>query len=505
MLSGIFGKKSDHPLADIKSAQAFLQELPKSDTHKFVMELTEWIESISENNDFKLEYQFEVLCLLDDAVQPHTRKLMREYFTPHELGQFQENRLWMVLSNLLRQISNAYYLVFERYTQDVKGISAIKMQLPLLLARTVNSLNGHLKFICVRYEKVDNVIWANLAKIYEYAEQRQCVDTPVKLYPSMSVSTSVEREAGHMLGWYGSCVNNLQPLYMHLTDRLMTQYCESIDMHAQQGKSDLFSFDLSRSAAPKRVKLDAEESSRKRYVSMADMQPKLEQLINTVRKRVVTEELTLNGLYPAELVCEAAQHLLDFMVAPPVRRSERRSVMINMNVVLGYAKMVEHANPVLNFDMDLSLRWEVEDVSNNGFRTVLPAKGREDVRVGSLLGVWTNGVKNWGVAVVRRMMLDDTNQLHVGAEMLANQTHAVALTKSGSGGGAFEDGQIAMWLYGELGETGGRVKLLMKLDAFAGQCSLICKLNGQDYLLIPEDQSERLFDCDLVNFRAVKQ
>jgi len=262
---------------------------------------------------------------------------------------------------------------------------------------------------------------------------------------------------------------------------------------------------LSRSAAPKRVKLDAEESSRKRYVSMADMQPKLEQLINTVRKRVVTEELTLNGLYPAELVCEAAQHLLDFMVAPPVRRSERRSVMINMNVVLGYAKMVEHANPVLNFDMDLSLRWEVEDVSNNGFRTVLPAKGREDVRVGSLLGVWTNGVKNWGVAVVRRMMLDDTNQLHVGAEMLANQTHAVALTKSGSGGGAFEDGQIAMWLYGELGETGGRVKLLMKLDAFAGQCSLICKLNGQDYLLIPEDQSERLFDCDLVNFRAVKQ
>ena len=505
MLSRIFGNKSDHPLADIKSAQAFLQDLPKSDTHKFVMELTEWIESISENNDFKLEYQFEVLCLLDDAVQPHTRKLMREYFTPHELGQFQENRLWMVLSNFLKRTFDAYYLLFERYTQNVKGNSAIKAQLPLLLTRTVNALNGHLKFICVRYENVNNVIWTNLAKIYEYAEQQHCIDTLVKLYPSLSTCTSVELETGHVLGWYGSCVNSLQPLYMHLTDRLMTQYGESIDMHAQQGKTDLFSFDLSQPAAPKRVKLDSEKSSHKRYISMADMQPKLEQLINTVRKRVVTEELTLNGLYPAELVCEAAQHLLDFMIAPPVRRSERRSVMINMNVVLGFAKMVENSNYVLNFDMDSSIRWEVEDVSNNGFRTVLPTKGRENVHVGSLLGVWTKGVKNWGVAVVRRMMLDDANQLHVGAEMLANQAHAVALTKSGSGGGAFENGQIAMWLYEEPGEMGERIRLLMKLDTFAGQCSLVSELNGQGYLLVPEGQTERLFDCDLVSFRAVKQ
>jgi len=505
MFSEIFGKKSDHPLADIKSAQAFLQDLPKSDSHKFAMELAEWIESISESNEFKLEYQFEVLCLLDNAAQPYTRKLMREYFTPHELSQFQENRLFMVLINLLRHTFDAYYLVFERYTQTVKGNSAIKAQLPLLLTRTVNSLRGYLKFICVRYEKVDTGIWANFAKIYDFAEQQQCIDTPVKLYPGISGSTSVACETGHALGWYASCGNNMQPLYMHLTDRLMTQYCDSINMHTQKGKKDLFSFDLSYPAAPKRVKLEAEENSHKRYISMVDMEPKLEQLIITVRKRVVTEELTLNGLYPAELVCEAAQHLLDYMVAPPLRLSERRSVMINMNVVLGYAKIVENSNPVLNFDMDLSLRWEVEDVSLNGFRTVLPAKGRENIRVGSLLGVWASGVKNWGVAVVRRMMLDDTNKLHVGAEMLANQAHAVALTKSGSGGGAFEDGQIGMWLYGELVETGGRVKLLMKLDTFAGQCSLIAKLNGQDYLLIPEDQSERLFDCDLVSFRAVKQ
>ena len=505
MLSGIFGKKSDHPLADIKSAQAFLQDIPKNDTHKFVMELTEWIESVSESSDFKLDHQFEVLCLLDDAVQPHARKLMREYFTLHELGQFQENRLWMVLSNLLRHTSSAYYSVFERYIKEVKGNSAIKAQLALLLNRAVNSLAGNLKFICVRYEKVDDVIWTNLAKIYAYAEQQKCLDAPVKLYSGMVGNTSVKWEVGHVLGWYGSSVNNLKPLYMHLTDRLMTQYCETVDVHAQQEKNDLFSFDLNHPAAPRRVKLDAAENASKRYVNMADMQPRLELLINTVRKRVVTEELTLNGLYPAELVCEAAQHLLDFMLAPPVRRSERRSVTINMNVVQGFAKMLANSSPVLNFDKESLAHWEVEDVSDTGFRTVLPVKGRENVRVGSLLGVWTNGVKSWGVAVVRRMMFDDTKQLHVGAEMLANQAYAVTLIRSGSGGGAFEDGQAAMWLYTTPDEMLNETMLLIKSDAFAGQCSLISELNGQRYLLIPQGQVERLFDCDLVKFRAVKQ
>ncbi len=503
MLSGIFGKKSDHPMADIKSAQALLEDLPKNDAHKLLMELTEWIESVTENTDFKIDHQFAVLRLLDEAAQPSARKLTREYFIPNEPGKFQENRLWMVLGNLSRHTANGYYTVFNRYCNAEKGSNALKAQLPLLLVRTVNAMVGQLKFICVHYGEIDKAIWAHLAQIYNFAELQQCLATPVNLYPGMAGNTSVKCEVGRLLGWYGSGVNTLKPLYMHLTERIIAQYCSSIEVHTQQTESSLFSSDLNLAAAPRRVKVDATAFPSTRFVSMAAMQPKLEALIKTLAKNVILEELNLGGTYDAELVREAAQYLLDYMLNPPQRRSVRRSVKINMNVVQGFARTLERTNAGLNFNEEKPSQWGIEDISANGFRTVLPAQGSDEIRVGSLLGVQPSGVQNWGVAVVRRMMRDGDNQLHVGAEILTNRISAVALIQSGEGGGAFEDGQTALWLFGKPGA--GEVRLLMKADTFAAHRSLLSELDGEDYLLIPNGLLERCLDCDLVRFRLIKQ
>jgi len=284
MLSGIFGKKTDHPMVDIKSAQALLDDLPKNDTHKLLMELTEWIESVSENTEFKIDHQFALLRLLDEAAQPHARKMIREYFTPNEPGKFQENRLWLVLGNLSRHTAGGYYKVFNRYCNAEKGSNAIKAQLSLLLVRTVYAMIGQLKFVCVRYGYVEKAFWTNLAQIYTHAELQKCLDAPVGLYPGMAGNTSVKCEVGHLLAWYGCGVNTLKPLYMHLTERLMAQYCSTIDMLPLQGEHSLFSFDLDRPAAPRRVKVDASAHPSTRFISMAGMQPKLEALVKTLER-----------------------------------------------------------------------------------------------------------------------------------------------------------------------------------------------------------------------------
>jgi len=505
MLTGIFGKKSDHPMADIRSAQALLEDMPKNDAHKLLMELTEWIESVAENTEFKLDHQFAVLRLLDETAQPYARKLTREYFTPNEPGKFQENRLWLLLGNLTRHTAEGYFKVFDRYCKADKGSNSIKAQLPLLLVRTVNAMAGQLKFVCVRYGHVDKVIWTNLAQIITQAELQQCLDTPVNLYSSTTTNTSVKFEVGHFLGWYGCGVNTLKPLYMHLTERLVAQYCADIDVHAQQGESDLFRFDLNRPAAPKRVKVDTSTDPSTRYVNMTGMQPKLESLIKTLAKKVVPGDFTIGPGYDTELMLEAAQYLLNYMVSPPLRRSVRRTVKINMNVVQGFANTVERTNAGLNFNAEKPVQWAIEDISANGFRTVLPVQGGDSIRVGSLLGVQPTGVPNWGVAVVRRMMRDDNNQLHVGAEILTSQITPVALIKSGEGGGAFEDGQTALWLSEKPGDLPGEARLLMKAEAFAGHRTLLSEFDGEDYLLIPTGLVEKCFDCDLVRFRLIKQ
>jgi len=506
MLSGIFGKKSDHPLADIKSVQALLDDLPKNDPNKLLMELTEWMESVSENNDFKLDHQFAVLRLLDEAAQPHLRKFSREYFTLNELGKFQDNRLWLLLSNFSRHTANAYYALFDRYSSDSgKSGNAIKTQLPLLLARTANAMVGQIKFICVRYGHIDKAIWKNLARIYTCAELQQCLDTPVSLYPGMVGDTSVKFETAHLLGWYGCGVHAMKPLYMHLTERLIAQYCSDIDIQAQKGKHDLFSFDLNHPAAPKRIKVDATAHPTTRFISMAGMQPKLDSLIKTLGKKIVPEDMTISGAYPPEILSEAAQFLSDYMRSPPLRRNVRKNIKISMNVVQGFNRAVERTNAGLNFNQEKPAQWEVEDISVNGFRTVLPAQDGDDVRVGSMLGVQPAGAKVWGVAIVRRMMRDDKGQLHVGVEMLTNQVTPVALIQSGEGGGAFEDGQTALWLNEKPGELEGQARLLMKAETFAGNRSLLSELNEEDYLLIPVKFLERCLDCDLVQFRLVKQ
>lgn len=504
MLSGIFGKKSDHPMADIKSAQALLDDLPKNDAHKMLMELTDWIESVADHADFKPDHQFAVLCLLDETAQPYARKLAHDYFTPQALNKFQENRLWLALDHWSSHAARAYLTVFDRYCSGGKGAAAIKAQVPLLAARTVHAMTAQLKYICAHYGPIDGSIWSNLARIYRHAEQQQYLDTPLALYAGATGSnTTVKSELGRLLGWYGCGVSTLKPLYMHLTERIVRQYCSGIDISAQQDANSLFGFDLDRPAAPIGVKTGGGAHPSMRFIGMAAMQPKLEALIKMLGKGAVPENLNLGGSYDAEPVREAAQHLMNYLSAPPSRGSARRGIKVNLNVVSGFTRVLEHTEAGLNFSDEPPAHWDAEDISASGFRTVLPAQGTDGISIGSLLGVQPDGVQHWGVAVIRRLMRNDANQLHAGAEMLANQIAGVALSQSGGGG--FEDGQPALWLRAREGDSSGEARLLMKADTFSLHRSLQTRLDGKNYLLIPIVLQEKGDDYDLARFRLIEQ
>jgi len=505
MLSGIFNKKPDHPLADIRTVQKTLNDLPKNDIHKVLLDIAEMIESAGGAADFKLDNQFAVLRLLDETAQPYARKLTAEYFTPHELNQFQEGRLWLVLGNLSRQTAIAYCAVFDRYVSAEKGSNTLKAQAPLLMARALNALTMQLKYICTHYELVDYAIWENLAHIYQFAEQQQCLDAPVNLYTGMVGNTTVKCEAGRLLGWHGSGVNSLTPLQMHLTERILAQYCLDINVHPGQNESSLFSFDLADPDAPKRVKMGLAVSPTTRFVSMLSMKSKLEHLMTTLEKNIVPENLLLGGTYGAELVKEAAKHLITYVVSPPVRSSVRRKIKINFNVENSFAGVRDRAQEGAGFSNERPV-WSIEDISANGFLTVLPYKGGDDTRIGSVIGMQMEGVPHWGVSVVRRLLRDDMYQLNVGAEILATQVASVAISQSGGGGGVFEDGQHALWCYAKPGDTAsGEVKLLMAAGTYSPNRSLQTRLNGKSYLLIPSGLQEKFIDCDLGRFRLVEQ
>lgn len=503
MLSALFGKKSDHPMADIKSVQALVNDLPRNDAHKSLTELTDWIESVTDHGDFRPEHRFAVLRLLDEAAQPHARKLGRDYFSPGELGKFQENRLWLALDGFYRHTVHAYGSLFDSHLLSDKGGAALKEQVPLIAVRMLHALGRRLKYACAHYSPADSDIWAELAKLYRHAEQNNFLDVPVVPYAGTDGNTSVRLSAGHLLGWYSCGVSALSPLDIHFVERIVGQYCASIGVGAQLEADSLFSFDLERPAAPVRIKVDGTVHSSMRYVNMSAMRPKLEELLRTLEKNVVPDELNLGGTYGSGPVSGAVRYLLEYLTAPPLRRSVRRGIKIDMNVVRGFAEVLERAGIGSGSAEERFTYWEVEDISSGGFRALLPVQGVDGIRIGTLLGVRPGSVQHWGAAVVRRLMRDRDDLLHVGAEMLSSHVAGVALSRSGGGGA--EEGQPALWLQAKPGEPEGEVRLLMKADTFSMQRSLQTGLNGKRYLLIPAALQERGFDYELARFRLVEQ
>jgi hypothetical protein len=496
MLSVIFGKKSDHPLADIKSAQALLENLPKNDAYKSLMELTDLVESVTEQVEFKIDHQFAVLRMIDEAALPYTRKLSREYFTPFEINKFQENRLWTLLGNYYRHAANAYFEVFNRFCNADKGSSTIRIHIPLLTARAMYALICKLKFISARYGQVDSDIWANLALLYKHAEQLQYLDTQVKLYPGMPGNTSVKCEMGALMVWFDSGLSALSPLYIHLVERIVAQYCSEIDVRPEVDRASRLCFNLNSPAEPTRINMDATTHPGLRFICMPALQARLEELMKILKKNIVPDGLSLGGSYEAEVARNAVQHLLTYLIAPPVRRNARRMANVSLNVVNGFDQVIEHIDPVYTLKAPAS--WVTEEISVGGFSSAMPS-GSDGIGIGSLLGIQPEGMSHWGVAVVRRLLRDDANQMHAGAEILANQVACVKL-------GADGDVQTAFWLYPKQGElSGGTQLLLMKADTFSSSQSLKVQLDGKNYLLIPTGLKERGLDFDLAIFKVIEQ
>lgn len=490
MLARLFGKKNDHPMADIKLAKTLLHDLPRHDPLKSVTELSDWIESVAICEDFKLSDQYAVLGLLDETARPIARKLAYEYFTLPEMNTGQGNLLSQALGSLSRYTVDAYCTLISRYCNG--DGAALKAQIPLLVARAMRAMREQVKYAAVHYGPYDETLWHRFAWLYSYAEQQQYLDVALNLYSALSAPTTIKREAGQLVVWYACGINTLRPRSMHLAERIIAQYGNSVETTACLSDQVLFGFDLAHPAAPMRINPDATLHPSMRYISLANMQAGLESLIRTLKKNVVPQELNLGGAFAAEWVLDAAQHVLTHLVAPQLRASPRRELSTAVEVVAGFENVYGYCAGHADCQ---GMQWLLENISAHGFSAVAPYRGTENLRIGTLLGM--RGDAQIEIAIVRRMLRDADGRLHVGVEMLANRVIEVTLDLGAA------CGKPALWLRSD-GED-GTARLLMQADAFSLQHSLKVSLDGRTYLMIPVKLLEKGVDYDLASYRVIEQ
>jgi hypothetical protein len=509
MVLGLFSKKSDHPLADIKSVQNLLDDLPKADSLKALHELSEWMEALREHAPvFRADHQWTVLRLLDQAAQAHLRKVWHDYFAPQALAKFQENRLWSLLDAFYSQSDLCHFEILRRYREGDKSAASIKADLPLVCARGVAAVTGRLKLAVARYALVDPALWKHLAVYFTFAEGQDFHQTPIAMYAG--VQTSVAQELSVLIAWHGSCSGNTNQLPGHISERLLAYLGKGLKLSASHNGECLFVFDLAQPTPPMYAISDATIHPALRFIEASGIRQPLESLVKTLEKGIAPDALNLYGAqYEKEMVCHIARDLLKSIVAPPpARRYPRRKINVNLQIANGFHRMLEQSDFGLRISAAESETWEVQDISATGFRCVVSLSrtdsggSGEGLKIGSLIGSKAENVSQWGAAIVRRLRRDDQGKLHIGVEVLSPRIVVMPLLdRSKLGGGEY---LIGLYL-NRPNDVSGEAWLLIKPETFSGTRTLEMQLNDKNYLLMPLNLIERGDDYDLARYRMMEQ
>lgn len=503
MLAGLFGKKSDHPLANLKSAQQVIDDVPKADALKALQEFSSWIESLRDHaEEFRLDHQAAVLRMFDEAAQPHARKLLREYFAIQPLNKFQENRIWAALNDFFTLTEQRYTHVLSLCRQGERGASVLKPHYSLMATRAIVMATQRLKLCAVRYALVDPGLWAHVSEVYNFAEAQGFQNELVPLYAGSGVNTSVKREFAGVMVWYSIGTGSLMPMHIHIAERLVAYLNKHLLVETQAMTGGQWAVNLLQPTPPMRVNAETTVHPGVRFVGTGGAGETLNQLLKSLEKGIVPQEVNFfGGTYDAELVRDVARQLVArCILPPPTRRNTRRKIKVNLHVANGFFKLVENTDIGLNFSNDENEVWEVEDISATGFRSVTSPGALDSIKIGSLIGSKPENLDTWGVGIVRRLSRDAQNNLHIGVEMLSSQLTGVALQVQDSVG----EEHIALYL-NKVNDNSGEAWLLMKPGSFLASRSFNMNLAGKSYLLLPLGLIESGEDYDLARYRKMEQ
>ena len=196
----LFSPKPDHPLADPKELQRTIAELPLDNTFRAVDEINGWLESLPSATDFRCDKLFAVVRALDEAAQPHLRRLTRDYLLSPRLSRTEEKRLWAVCAGFWADLAKNYETCLDRYEGQETGgekraADNLKSDLPLLLSRAIGALGVYCKWQLFRYGPIDGELWQRLGRLFLSAEGTGLGDKAVGLYPA-SHGIGLERQGG---------------------------------------------------------------------------------------------------------------------------------------------------------------------------------------------------------------------------------------------------------------------------------------------------------------------
>jgi len=508
------GGKPDHPMADIKQARALIAELPANNAQKALEEVTFWLDSIIRTEGFTLDQRYQLFDLLDQAAKNHQRKLSQEYLATNRQDRFRENKLWTANFEFWKMLGAAYDQCIDQFRSGAGNASAVRKNIPTIIARVMRVLTLQLKWILLRYGLVDDRAWGDLGRLYMFAEDSGMVASPVEIYPGQHGQGTIRQEFLKALMLSISSTDGLTPLKQEIAERAVAHFGSLYMLQPEPAPGYNYFFDVSARKPPARVIKGAEPGKTMRYFGAGPALPALEQLMRDITaNRIVPPSVNLGGTYELDVVTSVLQHLaLYWSDTPPARNSERRKIATQMTVVNGFQQIVASVAPAAeddSLDFQETSRgesWIVENVSDGGFGAIIPQGKVDWLKVGALLGVQTETAQFWGAGMVRRLTRDEFQQRRAGIQLLSMAVIPAMLTPAAdsSSFSANSDGSPAL-LLSSAPDKNGEIVLLLREGSFSPRQAFNMEVRGKQYYLMPGRLVEGGEDFDLASFKVMKR
>ena len=457
-----FGKRTDDPLANTKTASRWIESLPIGDAFKCQEAILGALKRFNENSTQFTKDRLAVFMLLDEKSRDLQDTLVRQYLRNPRMSRPVESQLWHAVYGLYWELARGYH-TFVLHLAREAGTVQREESVPLLTLRAIRAVGQLLKWRATRYLPAGEKLWQRLHNLYHIAETDGFHRQPLRAYPGDTSDCSSETAYLHILMLNLANSGTLYPRQLDMVDRWlcgwhgMLQLDSRIDTNVHN-----FVVDLSADHGPRRVrKPDTDKPLR--FWATADVLQKLQELHSSLQLGGAPAQLGLTeSARTAESIelLEHLQHQWASLATREQRRAPRESikrlvdVVHGLNAIVGQIKAADAPASVSPYGIGMNYneaddvqvygfvtertrerasqmkappiqnapgveRWVMHDESEYGYGAVVESGDKDWLRVGALVGIKPHDAQTWRIGIVRRLsrLNDDTSS--IGIETLA--------------------------------------------------------------------------------------
>lgn len=502
-LSPFGAKKSDHPLADTRELRRVVDSLRADNSFKALDDIVGWLESLRDVPEFPVDRYYQAICRLDDAAQPHLKRLARDYLHSPRQSAAEEKRLWAICHDYWAAVAERYERCLEASAATTRVGEHLRQALPALSARLIVALGNVFKWTQFRHGPPDGRLWQRLGAALLAAERAGIAGRVGAPRENMAGLGSPQQEYVKVVAMHAASVESLTAIDIELVERLIANFCSGFGFSAVGEIDSVYWVDLALPVPPTRLaRMPQVAVATQRFFKPATAHVGIAKLLHDLeRGHDVPADLALGGQYHAQTLLPALRHLAAYLApVPPQRRHDRHSVKQHALIVHGFDQAFQVISGTQPEPGASSVEfWQIENVSRGGFGALLDTSPGQWLKVGALVAMQPNGGGNWLLGVVRRYLRLGESAAQVGIETLALQAIPADLRVRATSTYAAAAGIPALLIREACAP--GELRALMPFASFSLRDTLECELDRQRVQLTPIAVVERRGDYELARFR----